>query len=62
MNINQTQNQNAQCCVDYCTTSFSEGEQTIVNSYKCNSKKISSADVCSIQKQRKEAVVRNYSL
>ena len=62
MNINQTQNQNAQCCVDYCTTSFSEGEQTIVNSYKCNSKKISSADVWSIQKQRKEAVVRNYSL
>lgn len=62
MNINNTQNQNAQCCIDYCTTSFTDGEQTIVNAYKCDSKKLSSADVWNIQKQRKEASIRNNSL
>lgn len=59
---NNSQNQNAQCCVDYCATSFNDGDQTIVNSYKCNSKKISSADVWNLQKQRKEVSLRNYSL
>jgi hypothetical protein len=62
MNINNTQNQNAQCCIDYCSRIFSDGEQTVVNSYKCEGKKISSASVWDLQKQRKEVSVRNYGL
>lgn len=62
MNIDNLQNQNAQCCVDYCANTFNDGDQPIINSYKCNSKKISSADVWNVQKQRKEVAVRNYGL
>lgn len=62
MNINNTGNQNAQCCNDYCSSTFSDGEQTVVNTYKCRRKKLSSADVWNLQKQRKEVAVRNYGL
>ena len=62
MNINNTENENAPCCNDYCSSTFSDGKQTVVNSYKCRSKKLSSADVWNVQKQRKEVVVRNYGL
>lgn len=62
MNINNSQNQSAQCCVDYCTTTFSDNEQTIVNAHKCEGKKLSSSDIWNIQKQRKEVSLRNYSL
>jgi hypothetical protein len=61
MNIN-TQDQNAQCCIDYCTTSFSYGEQRVVNTYKCDGKKLSHGDVWKIQRQRKEVTLNNNSL
>lgn len=62
MSINNEQNQNAQCCVDYCANTFDNGDQTIINSYKCNSKKISSADVWNVQKKRKGVSLRNHGL
>jgi hypothetical protein len=62
MNINKTQEQSAQCCVDYCSARFSDGEQTIVNSYKCDGKRLSPADVWYIQRQRKEVSLKNNSL
>lgn len=60
MDINNSQNQNAQCCNDYCSTTFNDAQQIVVNSYKCRGKKLSSADVWNLQKQRKEVAVRNY--
>lgn len=62
MNISNSQNQTSKCCVDYCTTTFSGTEQSIVNAYKCEGKKLSSSDIWNIQKQRKEVSLRNYSL
>lgn len=60
--INNSQNQNEQCCNDFCSVTINEDQQTVVNSYKCNGKKLSSADVWNVLKQRKGATVRNYGL
>jgi hypothetical protein len=60
MNNNKTNI--AQCCVDYCTTTFKTGSEQIENSYKCNSKKLSAAEAWKLQKQRKTPVVRNYGM
>jgi hypothetical protein len=51
-----------QCCIDYCTTTFNTASQVIVNAYKCNSKKLSAAEVWNMQKQMKKAVVRKYGI
>jgi hypothetical protein len=62
MNINKTISENVQEHGNYCITIFEDGEKPVVNSYKCNSKKISSADIWNVQKQRKDLSVRNYGL
>ena len=53
MNNNETFSNEAQCCIDYCKTSFTADDQKIVNSYKCNQKKLSSSDMWNIQKQKR---------
>lgn len=62
MNIQDNQNQNneSQCCIDYCKTSFNSGEQEVTNTRKCNQKQLSSADVWNIQKNKREFGRRNY--
>jgi hypothetical protein len=55
MNIsnNETINNETQCCIDYCKTSFIIAEQEVVNMYKCNQKQLSSSEVWNIQRQKK---------
>lgn len=62
MNINHAQTQNDQNGIGYCSHTFSDGDRPVVNSYKCHGKKLSAADIWNVQKQRKEAGVRNYGL
>jgi hypothetical protein len=45
---------NAQCCVDYCQTSFIADGKEAVNNYKCNQGTFTSSDMWSIEKTRQE--------
>lgn len=53
MNI-QTKNSEAQCCVDYCETTFEGSGQQVVNSYKCNQKHFSASDMWNIQRNKRD--------
>ena len=48
----------AQCCVDYCKTSFNAAGNEVVNAYKCGQKSLSSSDIWHIQKNRKDPAIR----
>lgn len=50
-----------QCCIDSCTKSYVTEEETIVNSYKCNSRPLAPSDVWKIRKQRKQQTIRSFS-
>lgn len=56
-NSTQTSNQEKQCCVDYCSTTFPAPDGEIVNAYKCNQKHVSASDIWRIQKQRRQVTV-----
>lgn len=53
MNINNQNPSESKCCLDYCSKTFIVEEQEIINSYKCSDKKISSADIWNIQKNKR---------
>lgn len=55
MNINndQTVTNKAQCCVDFCKTSFKVADQEVVNSYRCDQKPFTTSDMWYIQKSKK---------
>jgi hypothetical protein len=38
----------------YCSKSFEIEDQTVVNSYKCNGKKLSTSDLWTIQKNKRQ--------
>ncbi len=59
MNIQnrETSNNEKQCCVDFCTTTFNTPDGEVVNAYKCNRKEFSALDAWSIQKQRRQVAV-----
>jgi hypothetical protein len=58
MNINDNQSNNEkQCCVDYCSTTYTTPEDVIINTYKCNRKQFSTSDIWSIQKQKRQIAV-----
>lgn len=52
-NNNETALNESQCCIDYCKTAFSTNSEEVVNTYKCNQKKLSSSDMWNIQKQKR---------
>jgi hypothetical protein len=56
-NNNQTVQNDGQCCIDYCKTSFNVSGQEVVNNYKCNQRQFSASDMWSIQKQRRQFAV-----
>ncbi|MGZ3923219.1 MAG: hypothetical protein ACXVLT_07375 [Flavisolibacter sp.] len=49
----ETPGNDSQCCIDYCKNAFSTSSEEVVNSYKCNQKKLSSSDMWNIQKQKR---------
>lgn len=54
MNVNNNQTANkAQCCVDFCSTSFKVADQEVVNSYRCDQKPFTTSDMWYIQKSKK---------
>lgn len=61
MNIynNQPANNETQCCIDYCQTSFYVAGQEVVNNYKCNQRQFSASDMWNIQKNIKQTNIRN---
>lgn len=56
MNIDndQTRQNEATCCVDYCKTSYKAEGGEVVNYYKCNQRPFSTSDMWGILKQRKQ--------
>ena len=62
INNNQTENNAAQCCVDYCRTSFDVEGQEVVNNYKCNQKQFSTSDMWNIQRNIKQSAIRSSAL
>jgi hypothetical protein len=55
---NQTKNSEAQCCVDYCETTFEVSGQQVVNSYNAI-KGISRLLICGIFKETREIIRRS---
>ena len=41
----QTENENAQCCVDYCSTTYNVTGQEVVNNYRCSQQRFSTANL-----------------
>ena len=58
-NNNQTETNNAQCCVDYCKTTFKVADQKVVNSYKCGQGLFTVSDMWRILKNRKKTMTRS---
>lgn len=54
MNNDQNETRESKSSIDFCTTIFDVPGQQVINSYKCNEKKFSSADMWDIQKRRRE--------
>lgn len=53
---NQLQNNEPQCCVDYCENSFQVDGKEVVNTYKCNQKRFSIFDMWKVKKDKREFV------
>ena len=64
MNINniQTENNDAQCCVDYCRTTHNVAGQEVINNYRCNQQAFSASDLWKLQKDKKEFAIRTNTL
>jgi hypothetical protein len=60
MNIysNQTAQNEPQCCIDYCRTSFNVSGQELVNNYKCDRQPFSTSDLWRIRRKKKEVSIR----
>ena len=43
--------------IDYCNTTYTDGDRKIVNNYKCNQKQFSYLDHWKIQKQGRPTIV-----
>ena len=54
INNNQTEIKETRCCLDLCTTNGEGSNQEVINNYKSNDNKFSSADNLDIQKSRRE--------
>ncbi len=58
MNNNyQTTASEAQCCVDYCQTSFSVDGKEMVNNYKCGQESFTSSQMWSLEKNRQTPAI-----
>ena len=59
MNIknNQTVQNEKECCIDYCKTSFNVSGQEVVNHIKCDQQPFTASDLWSIQKQRRQFTI-----
>ena len=49
----------SKCGVDYCNTTYTAGDQKIVNNYKCNQRQFSYFDYWKIQKEARPAAVES---
>ncbi len=60
MNIlnNQTENNDAQCCVDYCRTTYNVAGGEVVNNYRCNQQPFSASDLWELRKNKREFTIR----
>lgn len=47
-NNNQTENNAAECSIDYCKTSFNVAGQEVINTYKCDQPAFSNANMWNI--------------
>jgi len=56
MNINKnlTDGSDAQCCVEYCTTTYNVTGQEVVNNYRCNQPSFSTSDLWRLRKNKTE--------
>ena len=60
--MNHSQNENAECHIDIYVIIFTTGEQTLLNAYKSDGKKLSSAEAWNLQKIGKKLAIRNYEV
>ena len=58
INNNETVNNETQCCIDSCKTTFSVSGQEVINNYKCNQQSFSTSDLWRIRKNKKEVSIR----
>lgn len=54
---NQLLNSESNCCIDVCKTSFNIDGEEVVNTYKCNQKVFSNADLWKIQKTKRQFTI-----
>lgn len=54
-NTNQTETSALKSGIDYCASSFEVAGSQVTNSYKCNQRPFSSADLWSIQMKMRQA-------
>lgn len=54
MDNDQTETMESKSSVDFCSTNYDAAVEQLVNNYKCNEKKLTSPDLWSIQKSRRE--------
>ena len=52
--IIQRKKEDAHFGIDYCKRTFNAPGQQVVNAYKCNQGKLTTADIWNIQKQKRE--------
>ena len=54
--IIQMKQEDAHFAVDYCKRTFNAPGQQVVNAYKCNQGKLTTADIWNIQRQRRQII------
>ena len=55
--IIQDKKQDAHFAVDHCKRTFNASGQQVVNAYKCNQGKLTTADIWNIQRQRRQITI-----
>jgi len=54
----QTENENAQCCVNYCSTTYNVTGQEVVNNYRCSQQRFSTANLWKLRNNKREFTIR----
>jgi hypothetical protein len=54
----QKENNEAQCCQDYCQMTYNVADQQVVNNYKCNQQRFSYSDLWSIRRKARQFSIR----
>jgi hypothetical protein len=53
-----TENHDAQCGIDYCSTTYQVDGREVINNYRCNRKPFSATDLWRLRKMRRDFTTR----